>query len=332
MGMADTVTKAYMRKNNIFADAFNYLIYEGKPVVDPEQLRELDTTEIVLPFGSQEDGNGQSNDLVQKYRDILKSAVVMQEDEAAYILLGIENQTDIHYAMPVRNMIYDALQYGKQVADTSARHRRNDKGSKKRTNGEYLSGFYKEDVLKPVITLVIHFGVDEWDAPLSLHEMMGKQNKKLMRYVQDYRIHLIDPAKLTEEDLNKFTSSLREVIEYIKYSKDKEKLSGILKDNPRMMIDREAALVIKTITNTTIEISENKEEIDMCKAIDDMLDEREARGKAEGEAKGIKIGELQMLTRLVQDGDLKVERAAVKAKMTVEQFEKVMESTVLQRN
>lgn len=79
----------------------------------------------------------------------------MQEDEAAYILLGIENQTDIHYAMPVRNMIYDALQYGKQVADTAARHRRNDKGSKKQhTNGEYLSGFYKEDALKPVITLV----------------------------------------------------------------------------------------------------------------------------------------------------------------------------------
>ena len=85
MGKVDTVTKAYMRKNNIFADAFNYLIYDGKPVVNPEQLRELDTTEIALPFGPQE--NGQSNDLVQKYRDILKSAVVMQEDEAAYILL-----------------------------------------------------------------------------------------------------------------------------------------------------------------------------------------------------------------------------------------------------
>ena len=106
MGKVDTVTKAYMRKNNIFADAFNYLIYEGKPVVDPEQLRELDTTEIALPFGSQEKENGQSDDLVQKYRDILKSAVVMQEDEVAYILLGIENQTDIHYVMPVRNMIY----------------------------------------------------------------------------------------------------------------------------------------------------------------------------------------------------------------------------------
>ena len=257
MGKVDTVTKAYMRKNNIFADAFNYLIYEGKTVVEPERLREVDTTEIALPFGPQE--NGQSNDLVQKYRDILKSAVVMQEDEAAYILLGIENQTDIHYAMPVRNMIYDALQYGQQVADTAANHRKNGKSFRKRTSGEYLSGFYKEDVLKPVVTLVIHFGADEWDAPLSLHEMMGTQNEKLMHYVQDYQIHLIDPAKLTEEDLKKFTSSLREVIEYIKYSKDKEKLSRILKDNSRMLIDREAALVIKTITNTAIEISEKEE-------------------------------------------------------------------------
>ena len=69
MGTADIVTKEYMRENTVFADAFNYLIYDGKPVVNPEQLRELDTTEIALPFGPQE--NGQSNDLVEKYRDIL---------------------------------------------------------------------------------------------------------------------------------------------------------------------------------------------------------------------------------------------------------------------
>lgn len=310
MGKVDTVTKAYMRKNNFFADAFNYLIYDGKPVVNPEQLRELDTTEIALPFGLRENEKGPSNDLVQKYRDILKSAVVMQEDEAAYILLGIENQTDIHYAMPVRNMIYDALQYGKQVADTAANHRKNDR-------------FYKEDVLKPVVTLVIHFGADEWDAPLSLHEMMGTQNEKLMHYVQDYQIHLIDPAKLTEEDLKKFTSSLREVIKYIKYSKDKEKLSRILKDNSRMLIDREAALVIKTITNTAIEISEKEEKIDMCKAIDDMLSEREARGAAKGEIRGIEIGELRMLVKQVKKGRLTIEEAAEDAAMSVEKFRNV---------
>lgn len=256
MGKADIVTKAYMRKSNIFADAFNYLIYDGKKVVDPEKLTEVDSTEIAIPFGATEERKEaketteMTEDPVQKYRDILKTAVIMQEVETYYLLLGIENQTDIHYAMPVRNMIYDALQYGRQVTDTAARHRKNRKSAKQQekdhgddyTKAEYLSGFYKDDVLKPVITLVIHFGTDPWDAPLSLHEMMNIQDENLLRFVQDYRIHLIDPARLTEEDLEKFSSSLREVMEYIRYSKDKKKLLEILKDNPRMMLDRKAAL------------------------------------------------------------------------------------------
>ena len=52
--------------------------------------------------------------------------------------------------------------------------------------------------------------------------------------------------------------------------------------------------------------------------------------KAEGREEGISIGEMRMLVQLVRDGDLKMERAAEKAKMTVEQFKKVMENTPLQ--
>ena len=39
---------------------------------------------------------------------------------------------------------------------------------------------------------------------------------------------------------------------------------------------------------------------DMCKAIDDMLSEREARGAAKGEIRGIEIGELRMLVKQVK--------------------------------
>ena len=52
--------------------------------------------------------------------------------------------------------------------------------------------------------------------------------------------------------------------------------------------------------------------------------------KAEGREEGISIGEMRMLVQLVRDGDLKMERAAEKTKMTVEQFKKVMENTPLQ--
>ncbi len=153
---------------------------------------------------------------------------------------------------------------------------------------------------------------------MSLHEMMAVKNKNLLNFVQDYQIHLIDPAKLSAEDLKRFSSSLREVIGYIKYSKDKKRLSEFLTDNPRMLIEANAARVIKAVTNTPLDIPEGAEVIDVCKAVEEMMNESEERG------------ELRMLVQLVRDGDLKLERAAEKAKMTVEQFEKVMENTPLQ--
>lgn len=52
--------------------------------------------------------------------------------------------------------------------------------------------------------------------------------------------------------------------------------------------------------------------------------------KAEGRKEGISIGEIGMLVQLVRDGDLKPERAAEKAKMTVEEFKKIMEKYPLQ--
>ena len=318
MGAADTVTKAYMKDNTVFADAFNYLIYGGKAVVDPKQLQELDTTEIALPFGTQDAESKQPEEAVQKYRDVLKSAIIKQDDAAAYILLGIENQTDIHYAMPVRNIIYDALQYGKQVADIAARHRASDGDAKGHSRGEYLSGFYREDKITPVITLVLHFGANEWDGPLSLHEMMAVQDPALLHFVQDYQIHLIDPAKLSAEDLGRFSSSLREVIGYIKYSKDKERLSEFLTDNPRMLLEANAARVIKAVTNTPLEIPEGAEVIDVCKAVEEMMNESEERG------------ELRMLVKQVRKGRITIEQAAEDANMTVEQFETVMENTPLQ--
>ena len=49
MGVADAITKEYMRGSKVFSDAFNYFIYGGEQVVDPEFLHELDTTEIGIP-------------------------------------------------------------------------------------------------------------------------------------------------------------------------------------------------------------------------------------------------------------------------------------------
>ncbi|MBR5318944.1 MAG: hypothetical protein IKU46_05050 [Peptococcaceae bacterium] len=43
MGKADTITKQFMSDNQIFADAFNYFVYDGEQVIQPEQLHLLDS-------------------------------------------------------------------------------------------------------------------------------------------------------------------------------------------------------------------------------------------------------------------------------------------------
>ena len=45
-----------------------------------------------------------------RVRDVLKKAVIMNDGKLAYLLLGIENQTDINLAEPVRCMLYDATE------------------------------------------------------------------------------------------------------------------------------------------------------------------------------------------------------------------------------
>lgn len=107
-------------------------------------------------------------------------------------------------------------------------------------------------------------------------------------------MYLIDPAKLTEEELDKFSTSLKEVMGYIKYSKDKEKLLEFLRTDTRKTIEMNAARVIKMITNIPIEVSEEMEEIEMCKAIDDLILESESRGRMEGEKKGEAKGMIEI--------------------------------------
>ena len=49
MGKADTATASFMRQHHVFADAFNFFLYQGHPVIDPGQLRDLDSAELAMP-------------------------------------------------------------------------------------------------------------------------------------------------------------------------------------------------------------------------------------------------------------------------------------------
>ena len=318
MGEKDTITKEYMRNNSIFADAFNYYIYGGRQVINPDELKELDTTHIAIPF--HEDSRNLKEVAYQKYRDILKSVVVKSNDDATFVILGIENQTKVHYAMPVRNAIYDALQYGEQVTKITKRNR------EKRiivSDAEYLSGFRKDDKINPVITLVIHFGQEAWDGPMSLHEMMGKStHPEILKMVQDYKIHLIEPAKMSKDEMMKFRTSLREVMGCIKYSKEKESFEEYLHNNPRMVMEVSAARVIRAITNTKFDIPEKEEVVDVCQAVDEMMQEKFEQGVLKGEA----IGRFDTFIELLNEGILTSQEVAERMEMTEDELQEILKN------
>lgn len=93
-----------------FADVFNYYLFEGRQVIQAEDLEERDATEVLSIYGKHEKEMQK-----QKRRDLLKYSIVKANKETCFVLLGIENQSDVHYAMPVKTMVYDAMNYGSQV-------------------------------------------------------------------------------------------------------------------------------------------------------------------------------------------------------------------------
>lgn len=283
---ADTITKDYVKDAGVFADIFNYYIYGGRQVILPEQLTERDSTKIALPYGA--DGAVVP---VQKFRDVQKLYAAMTDGKIEYVLYGAENQAEIHYAMAVKNNLYDALEYAGQVEEAAKSHRKEMKQKKEQgktsadedrktpSAGEFLSGFWKEDRLMPSITVTIFFGPEEWDGPLSLLEMMDVSDPDVLACMDNYHVRMIAPAQMSDEEIMKFQSSLREVMLFIKYSKDSENLSRILEANAKrfMEVERRAADVIEAITNSGIKYDESKEVVNVCQAIKEIRKESEKK-------------------------------------------------------
>jgi len=289
VGLIDTEGKKYLSDNEIFADAFNYLIYGGKQVIKATELREIDTTELAVPYGN----NAKAP--VQKYRDILKLWNAMMDDDAIYVILGAELQDKVHYGMPVKDGLYDMLGYSKQIEEIrrSYRKQREENAGEitaedgvlkiKLTSEEFLSGLRKGDKLIPIITAVVYFGDTPWDGPRSLHDMLDFRNDAIKSYVPDYKLNIISPADMEDEEFAKFSTDLGFAMEVIKHqSSDADEV--IERTNHRM-IDRDTALFLNTAVKLNLQYEEDTGGVDMCKA----MEKRQQRDEINGAIMGMRM-------------------------------------------
>ena len=266
VGQKDILLKDYFTPD-VFADAINAILYDGKSVVTPERMRTID---IETQHVEERDGDIRAD---ARFRDLAK---IVEVDDAIYCLFAIEHQSVEDYTMPLRIMEYDVREYLRQV--------KNNKGIQVQ--------------IKPIITIVMYWKADKWNQPLSVKDMFDKNTVRWLEdnglggYIQDYRMHLFEPGAVKEEDLEKFKTELKDVIAYVKYSKSTEELRKYNEKN-RPGLSKDTVSLINVLTNSKYEFIEGKERLDMCEAFDGIKAEGIAEGIAKGIAKGIAEGKAE---------------------------------------
>lgn len=297
MGSKDIIEKEYLSGNREFADVANAYLFGGEQMIHPEDLKEQDTTEAYTELiGS---------DLLaeQRFRDVVKLLSIKGYQDGYLAIIGIENQTALHYALAVRNMLDDALNYASQVKTIGKANQ--DHLIRK---GEFTSGFRKDDRILPVITIVVYWGPGKWDAPKSLYEMFPEDiPDDIKRFVPDYRINVLVPDDIS--DMGIFKTDVRKVMKAVRVEDDKEQLKELLLNDPDYQsVDRDAAIAINRFTGMNIEIPSGKE-VNVCKAVKEMQEDWLQQGDKMSEGKW----RLATLDDMLRKGTITAEAAIKQA-------------------
>jgi len=279
----DTVLKNYWRNNEQFADLFNAVLLDGRTVIKPEELEDVDTEESsVLEHKEYAESIQASRDNIK----IRKKSVVHGVE---YVLLGNESQQHIHYAIPMRIMGYDYGTYKKQYDDNAKKY----KTSEGMNEDEYLSRMKKTDRFIPVITVSVYYGDKVWDGPTTLHGMLDIP-EKIARYVNDYKILLVEARRNALVLHNANNVDLFNLLEIIldKSTPKNEAKKKAIQYGEEHQVDKSVVMTVAGATNSKIDYNAfEKGEVTMCTLFEEIAKESEAIGEARGEARGKVHGE-----------------------------------------
>lgn len=289
----DTVLKRYWDNNEQFADLFNAVLFRGNAVIKPEDVENMDTESSSIVE------HREFAESITASRDNIKICKKFSVIGTEFILLGIESQEHIHYAMPMRVMGYDYSAYKKQYDKNAVKYKK----AKGMTEEEFLSKMKKTDKFFPVITIVIYYGDKVWDGAKSLHGMLDIP-KGLEKYVNDYHVLLVEVGNndlVLHNINNKDLFALFRILLDEKITTNEAKKKAI-EYSEEHKTDKEVIVTVAGATNSRIDCNVlEKGEKTMCRVFDEIAKENEAIGEAKGIIEtGFEFGasESDILTRL----------------------------------
>ena len=218
-GEKDLAVMRFLEKPENFSDLFNGSLFRGKQVLKAEMLESM-SGRSALSFRDKDGGKVS----VRRYRD----AVCKASGCTTYAVFAVEGQGETHYAMPVREMVYDAMNYAGQVKALSDKHR---KRKDYRDGAEFLSGLLREDRLAPVVTICFYYGTGKWEGPLDLFDMLDipEEYEDMKPFMTNYKVNLVQASNVAPDN---FRTDLRHVFSLLGMAADGAGMKRYIQERP----------------------------------------------------------------------------------------------------
>lgn len=276
----DLAAKSLEAFPDVFADIGNVNLYDGERVIAPEELEQMPSEMI---YGEPQGGQ-------RELRADIRMRIKQSGTEIA--IMTVENQAGICNTMPVRSMGYEYAGYMEQI-------RRIKEENRKKGKNYFTKEIVDSQKLVPVISLVLYYGEEEWEYPLSLmdlFELSEEDRKRFGPHIQNHSIHLVPLRKQDEETQKKYCSDFRYVVQYLSGRDDKEKMVQRMKedtgklDHPKEFLEVMSAVTkdrrYEQIKNGLMTKIEKGEDINMCT----IAEELERQGIQKGVRQGLEQG------------------------------------------
>ena len=247
---SDSTCKKLLRDKGCFADLCNYAFFQGRQVIQPEELvsRENDLSTLI--------GKVDKPTEIKRYRDVVRKASIHGE----YVIIGVEHQSTFDEKMIFRILNYDATIYINQVES-------------------------KQEIY-PVGSFVFYTGDKEWKSPETLKETLKNIPPEMEPYINDWRLPIVE---LKTMDARKLANQrLKEVVEISQsmFTGNYDELS----ENRKIETENFMMAATFTRTKIKREDLPEGDEINMCEAMDRLFQRFENQGMEKGKIIGFEKG------------------------------------------
>lgn len=249
--------------NEVFADIFNNFCFDGKKVIEEKDLSDAQT---INAYMIDEKIHHLDSDVSKYYKNT----------NLIIAMLNIENQSTIDKDMPFRIIGYEGAKYNHQLISGNNRY--------------------------PVVTIVLNFDNKRWNKPLRLKECLKDVDANLDKFINDYHINVIDIAFLSKEEINRFTSDFKVIVDYFYQMKNEG--DYIYRNKDVLKYPAQTMNTLSSITGDNKFKTAYNEYIEENKggpmSMESALDKLELRAISKGRIEGKEEGVLLSLSKSIK--------------------------------